>query len=248
MEIGTLLELLPQLGFSTEHVLAWITIGMSVATIVAKILDFVVPRLRAYASTTPETWDDKLAMRLAWIGGLLNAFLPRAVVGPLNPKAGTAVVMNGGASDTFPAGLAVLLLVLTSTLSGCNMTPLQRHVAIAESLDAAITADAVAFEQRVATTTIEAVIRECQDGATFEDCRRRVARDTAERFERWGASHNATADARDLYVAALRDSTSDEPSINRLLDEALTAVNGLIEVARAFGANIDISHLLELIE
>jgi hypothetical protein len=235
MDLAPLLALLPHLGLNAEHVLAWVTIAMTAATVIAKVLDYLVPRLTAYATTTPQAWDDRLAARLAWVLGFLHAILPRVAVGPRPTK------------PVDPRGTAAIVLLLAIGLAGCGGSALRYHVSIAEGLDAAIAADAEAYELRVQRATVAAVTAECTDPEGFEDCRKRVARATADRFDRWEASHNASAEARDLYVAALRDSTAENPDLSRLLDEALDAVVGLVEAAKAFGADIDIADLLELI-
>jgi hypothetical protein len=108
MDLAPLLALLPHLGLNAEHVLAWVTIAMTAATVIAKVLDYLVPRLTAYATTTPQAWDDRLAARLAWVLGFLHAILPRVAVGPRPTK------------PVDPRGTAAIVLLLAIGLAGCG--------------------------------------------------------------------------------------------------------------------------------
>jgi hypothetical protein len=143
--------------------------------------------------------------------------------------------------------MIVVLLCIAPLLGACGGSKLRTHVAIVESMDAAIATDAVAIERRIQHDVVAAVVANCTDPDTFSECRDREAYGVSARLARWHDSHNAAVASRDLYVAALRDSTAEQPSIKRLLDEALSAVGAMVEVARAFGADVGLIDLAGLV-
>jgi hypothetical protein len=151
-----------------------------------------------------------------------------------------------GEEDAMGPMLAVLLIGGLALASGCG-SALERNVGIASALDVAITADAEAFETRLRTSVVDRVNDECPTAPDWEVCILETAAAEVRRFEKWDSAHNAAVASRDLFVAAIRDTTSENPDISRLMSEALALVVALVEVAQSFGVDIDISDLIGLV-
>lgn len=85
-----------------EHALAIITIAMPVVLVALHGTIGVVRRLRAYALTTPETWDERALDRvlrvLDWIEVLVLA-VSRYIPGPPRPETATTPGIERAEAD-----------------------------------------------------------------------------------------------------------------------------------------------------
>jgi hypothetical protein len=184
---------------------------------------------------TPTTDDDRALARFQQRISLLQ---PRNVPGVLKlPGA------RPGRCEDAIGPMIVVLLCFAPLLGACHKHELRRQVSVAEALDSAIQADAVAFEAKLRASVQDRVMAECITAPDWEACSLRIAQAEADRVERWEASHNAAVTSRDLFVAALRGSQEGQDT-KALIRSAAAAVLAMAEAANAFGAHIDIPALV----
>jgi hypothetical protein len=133
--------------------------------------------------------------------------------------------------------LAALAVV---AFTGCGATALQRHAMAAEALDAALDADAEAFEARV-RLEVRRGAQGCPEEG-FAACVEAEAHGVVEGLEPWEAAHNAAVAARDAYVERLRLASGqgvDNLSIlEPLIREALLAFRRLSEIAHSYHVDV----------
>jgi hypothetical protein len=136
-----------------------------------------------------------------------------------------------------------LAAALVAALSGCGASALRRHAMAAEAMDAALAADAAAFEARV-RLEVRRGAEDCADEEDFATCVRAEAHGVADELERWEAAHNAASAALTVYIGRLQSMAADgDPEasladVRPFIEDVIRIFRHLAEAARTYGVDV----------